>query len=128
MFKDYNMNQLVLPLDLEIKLQQNDIAFHVHHLVESIPSAAFESFIQHEGCPAYHPRMLFYVYIHIGFLRSENRSPIERQHSYDVASARVQTELSYYPPFSCPSTSQRTDSCLFRSIPLSACRTKNYRQ
>ena len=27
MFKDYNMNQLVLPLDLEVKLQKNDIAF-----------------------------------------------------------------------------------------------------
>ena len=37
MFKYYNMNQLVLPLDLEIKLQENDIAFHIHHLVESIP-------------------------------------------------------------------------------------------
>ena len=37
MFKDYNMNQLVLPLDLEVKLQKNDIAFSIHHLVESIP-------------------------------------------------------------------------------------------
>ena len=61
MFKDYNMNQLVLLLDLEVKLQQNDIAFHVHHLVESIPSEAFESFIQHEGCPAYHPRMMLKI-------------------------------------------------------------------
>lgn len=26
-----NMNQLVLPLDIEVKLQKNDIAFHVHH-------------------------------------------------------------------------------------------------
>ena len=29
MFKDYNMNQLVLPMNLEIKLQENDIAFHL---------------------------------------------------------------------------------------------------
>ena len=29
MLKDYNMNQLVLPLDLEINLQQNDIAFNI---------------------------------------------------------------------------------------------------
>ena len=27
MFKHYNMNQLVLPLNLEVKLQENDIAF-----------------------------------------------------------------------------------------------------
>ena len=44
MFKYYNMNQLVLPLDLEIKLQENDIAFHIHHLVESIPDEAFQPF------------------------------------------------------------------------------------
>ncbi len=37
MFKDYNMNQLVLPLDLAVRLQENDIAFSIHHLVESIP-------------------------------------------------------------------------------------------
>ena len=61
MFKDYNMNQLVLPLDLEVKLQNNDIAFHVHHLVESIPHEAFEPFLRNEGCPAYHPRMMLKI-------------------------------------------------------------------
>ncbi|MEK5231755.1 transposase [Lysinibacillus sp. FSL K6-0232] len=58
MFKDYNMNQLVLPLDVEIKLQENDIAFSIHQLVESIPSEAFAPFLQQTGCPAYHPRMM----------------------------------------------------------------------
>jgi transposase len=61
MFKNYNMNQLVLPLDLEVKLQKNDIAFHVHHLVESIPHEAFELFLRNEGCPAYHPRMMLKI-------------------------------------------------------------------
>ncbi|MEI5905870.1 transposase, partial [Bacillus spongiae] len=61
MFKNYIMNQLVLPLDLEVKLQINDIAFHVHHLVESIPHEAFESFLRNEGCPAYHPRMMLKI-------------------------------------------------------------------
>lgn len=37
MFKNYNLNQLILPLDLEMKLQENDIAFSIHHLVEIIP-------------------------------------------------------------------------------------------
>lgn len=41
MFKDYNMGQLVLPLDLVVKLQENNIAFSIHHLVESIPNGAF---------------------------------------------------------------------------------------
>ena len=61
MFKDYNMNQLVLPLDLEVKLQENDIAFSIHHLVESIPHEAFTSFLRHAGCPAYHPRMMLKI-------------------------------------------------------------------
>ena len=61
MFKNYNMNQIILPLDLEVKLQKDDIAFHVHHLVESIPQEAFEPFLRNEGCPAYHPRMMLKI-------------------------------------------------------------------
>src|SRR5690554_1861486 len=61
MFKDYNMNQIILPLDLEVKLQKNDIAFHIHHLVESIPHKAFEPFLRNTGCPAYHPRMMLKI-------------------------------------------------------------------
>lgn len=61
MFKEYNMNQLVLPLDLEVKLHKNDLAFHVHHLVESIPHEALEPFLRNEGCPAYHPRMMLKI-------------------------------------------------------------------
>ena len=61
MYKDYNMNQIILPLDLEVKLQENDIAFHIHNLVESIPEEAFTSFLRNEGCPAYHPRMMLKI-------------------------------------------------------------------
>ena len=46
MFKNYIMNQIVLPLDLEVKLQKNDIAFHVHHLVESIPTKCSNHFFE----------------------------------------------------------------------------------
>ena len=55
------MNQLVLPLDLEVKLQKNDIAFSIHHLVESIPQEALEPFLRNTGCPAYHPRMMLKI-------------------------------------------------------------------
>lgn len=55
------MNQLVLPLDLEVKLQENDIAFHIHHLVESIPQEAFAPYQKSTGCPAYHPRMMLKI-------------------------------------------------------------------
>ena len=55
MFKHYTMNQVILPLDLEIKLQENDIAFAVNDLVESIPNEAFDIFVRQTGCPSYHP-------------------------------------------------------------------------
>ncbi|MFD1708068.1 IS1182 family transposase [Siminovitchia sediminis] len=61
MFKDYNMNQVVLPLDLEIKLQENDIAYAVNDVVESIPDEAFTVFVRETGCPAYHPRMMMKI-------------------------------------------------------------------
>src|SRR5690625_5225001 len=61
MFKHYTMNQVVLPLDLEVKLQENDIAFAIHDLVENIPDEAFEVFLRQTGRPAYHPRMMLKI-------------------------------------------------------------------
>ncbi|WP_240613706.1 IS1182 family transposase, partial [Pueribacillus theae] len=61
MFKHYTMNQVVLPLDLEIKLKENDIAFAINDLVESIPEEAFEDFLRQTGRPAYHPRMMLKI-------------------------------------------------------------------
>lgn len=61
MFKHYNMNQIVLPLDLEIKLQENDIAYAVNDVVEKIPDEAFAGFLRETGCPAYHPRMMMKI-------------------------------------------------------------------
>jgi len=55
-----NFNSL-LTLDLEVKLQNNDIAFHIHHLVESIPQEALEPFLRNAGCPAYHPHMMLKI-------------------------------------------------------------------
>lgn len=61
MFKHYNINQVVLPLDLELKLQENDIAHAVNDLVEHIPDDAFARFSRVTGCPAYHPRMMMKI-------------------------------------------------------------------
>lgn len=58
MFKDYNMNQLVLPLDIEMKISKDDSAFSIDRLVESIPNEAFQEFQRDNGCPAYHPKMM----------------------------------------------------------------------
>ncbi|MCR6105653.1 IS1182 family transposase [Salipaludibacillus agaradhaerens] len=61
MFKDYNMNQVILPIDLAYKLQENDIAFAVNDLVESIPDEAFNCFYRKTGYPAYHPKMMLKI-------------------------------------------------------------------
>ena len=61
MFKHYTMNQIILPLNLEIKLQENDIAFVVNDLVESIPDRAFDNFLRKTGRPSYHPRMMLKI-------------------------------------------------------------------
>ena len=61
MFKHYTMNQVVLPLDLEIKLQESDIAYAVNDVVENIPDEAFANFLRDTGCPAYHPRMMMKI-------------------------------------------------------------------
>ena len=61
MYKNYNINQLVLLLNLEIKIQDNDIAKHVNNLVESIPQKAFSKYYKETGCPAYHPRMMLKI-------------------------------------------------------------------
>ncbi|WP_404452804.1 IS1182 family transposase [Virgibacillus necropolis] len=61
MFKNYNINQVVLPLDLEIKLDKNDIAYAVNDVVTQIPDEAFATFSRETGCPAYHPQMMMKV-------------------------------------------------------------------
>lgn len=61
MYKNYNMNQVVLSFDFTVELEKKDIAFAIHGLVESIPEEAFAEFLQEAGCPAYHPRMMLKI-------------------------------------------------------------------
>lgn len=58
MYKNYNMNQLSLSLDLEIYLEKNDIAFAINELVESIPNDVFSVFDHQMGTSSYDPRMM----------------------------------------------------------------------
>ncbi|QNN72671.1 IS1182 family transposase [Vagococcus carniphilus] len=58
MYKNYNMKQVTLSLDLEIYLEKNDIAFAINELVESIPSHVFSVFDHQMGTSSYDPRMM----------------------------------------------------------------------
>ncbi|MFR2689879.1 MAG: transposase, partial [Enterococcus faecium] len=61
MYKNYTTDQLVLPLDLTQTIPKNDIAYPVHHLVESIPEEAFEHLKHQRGASSYHPRMMLKI-------------------------------------------------------------------
>ena len=58
MHKNYNMKQVILPLDLEIMIPEDDICFAIHELIESMPEEKFTTFKQETGRPSFHPRMM----------------------------------------------------------------------
>ena len=61
MYKDYNMNQITIPLNIEVMIPADDIAIAVNDMVESIPDAAFEDFDHHFGAASHHPRMMMKI-------------------------------------------------------------------
>lgn len=72
MFQDYNMDDVVLPIDLERKLPENDIAKTVNQFIENIPDEAFKPFLRKTGKPAYHPRMM----MKMSYVPTRNRSSL----------------------------------------------------
>lgn len=61
MYKNYNMNQITLPMDLEVLIPENDISITIHNLVESIPNTVFENFRTNQGASSYHPKMMLKI-------------------------------------------------------------------
>ncbi|EUJ81978.1 IS1182 family transposase, partial [Staphylococcus aureus] len=61
MYQNYTINQLCLPIDLEIKLEENDFAHAIVQFVDSIPDEVFLPYYQSMGRPQYHPRMLLSI-------------------------------------------------------------------
>lgn len=64
MYQNYNMDQVVLPLDLEVKIPETDIVKAVNELVESIPEDLFYLVEKKTGRPAYHPKMMMKVLLY----------------------------------------------------------------
>jgi len=90
MYKDYNMNQLTLPLDIEVMIPDDDIAVAVNEMVESIPEAPFKAFEHDVGASSYHPRMMKIILC--GYAQSmwsgrENPSRARRQPAHDLIDA-----------------------------------------
>ena len=61
MYKNYNMNQITLPLETEILIPDNGISKAVHTLVESMPEDVFDEFGQSQGASSYHPKMMLKI-------------------------------------------------------------------
>ena len=93
MFQHYTMNQVILPLDLEIKLQENDIVFTINELVESIPDKVFEKLLRQTGRPAYHPRMMMKIilcaYTQTVFSGRKVEALVKKQCANDVVGSRL---------------------------------------
>ncbi len=76
MFKEFNMDQLVLPMDLSSPLPKHDVAFAVNELIEPIPEKAFDACYTRNGRPSYHPKMMMKVILCAytqSVFRTENR-------------------------------------------------------
>lgn len=61
MFKNYNTNQVVLPLDFTLVIPENDIARLIDSFIESIPDSEFEAFKHDRGASSFHPRMMLKI-------------------------------------------------------------------
>jgi transposase len=63
-FIDYNMDQLILPMDLEILIPQQHISRIVHHAVEQMDNNLLFSVYQGGGRPPYHPKMMLKIILY----------------------------------------------------------------
>lgn len=63
-FIDYNMDQLILPLDLEIKIPPNHLSRLVHQVVEQIDDKILYRVYPGGGRAAYHPKMMLKVILY----------------------------------------------------------------
>ncbi len=61
MFKNYNTNQVILPLDFTLVIPENDIARLIDSFIESIPDSEFEAFKHDRGASSFHPRMMLKI-------------------------------------------------------------------
>ncbi len=73
MFKYYNMDQVILPLDLEVKLQEKDIAYTVMILWNRYLMKPSPVFLRDTGNPAYHPTVFGFLKANLGFTRMSVR-------------------------------------------------------
>lgn len=58
MYKQYNMNQLTLPMDIEVLIPTNHLARLIDTAVDKMDPTIFSSFHPGGGRPPYYPKMM----------------------------------------------------------------------
>ncbi|WP_338041140.1 IS1182 family transposase [Macrococcus brunensis] len=64
MYKNYNTNQLILPLDTRILFGDKDLCAIIHDLVESIPESQYSKYYNSRGASSYHPKMMLKIILY----------------------------------------------------------------
>ncbi|TDL95225.1 transposase, partial [Macrococcus brunensis] len=64
MYKNYNTNQLILPLDTRILFGDKDLCVIIHDLVESIPESQYSKYYNSRGASSYHPKMMLKIILY----------------------------------------------------------------
>ncbi|PCF65015.1 transposase [Staphylococcus intermedius] len=64
MYKNYNLFQLTLPIEIEMSFPENDVAFVINKLVESIPQEAFNSYYSQIGPSSSPQKMMLKIILY----------------------------------------------------------------
>ena len=84
-YKNYNMNQLQIPMDITDWIEENHISKLINQVVEGIDEKILRQSYKGGGRCSYHPKMM----------RKKNRKTMQRKPSNDMVSRKTNTRFSY---------------------------------
>lgn len=79
MYINYNIDQLVLPMDIEILIPEHHLSRIVSHAVDQISPTIFSNLYPGGGRPAYHPRMMLKVILYAYTQKIYSSREIDKQ-------------------------------------------------
>lgn len=78
LFEEYNMNQLILPMDFSDSIPKNHAARAVSTFVDGIDPQVFLEAYEGGGRPAYHPRMMTKILLYAYTQKCSEGDAIEK--------------------------------------------------
>ncbi|WP_193750876.1 transposase, partial [Bacillus coahuilensis] len=86
MYKNYNTNQLTLPMDLEVLIPKRHLARLIDSAVDKMSPTIFSSLYPGGGRPAYHPKMMLKVILYAYTNKIYSSRQIAKQLSENIIS------------------------------------------